>query len=137
MQACHVPTISYFPTSHVVTIHPPDGRLHRMKACHVRTFLRLHVHTESYIPTSYAVAIHPPDDRLYRTKVCHLQTIGYLARISHKVPTAAAQRTMSTAFRSIGLLDILSSMPAVASIARLVSTALCTASLRNPVRKAG
>ena len=60
-----------------------------------------------------------------------------LARISHKVPTAAAQRTMSTAFRSIGLLDILSSMPAVASIARLVSTALCTASLRNPVRKAG
>ena len=59
-----------------------------------------------------------------------------LTRISHKVSTAAAQRTMSTALRFLGLLDVLSSTTAAPSVARLVSTALCTASLRNPVRNA-
>jgi len=44
---------------------------------------------------------------------------------------------MPTALRSLGLLDVLSSTPAVPSVARLVSTPLCTASLQNPVRNAG
>jgi hypothetical protein len=35
-----------------------------------------------------------------------------LARISHQFSTAAADPGMSTALRSVGLLDILSSMPA-------------------------
>jgi hypothetical protein len=39
--------------------------------------------------------------------------------------------------RSVGLLDILSSMPAGASVARLVSMPVCAASLRNLVRNAG
>jgi hypothetical protein len=60
-----------------------------------------------------------------------------LARISHKASTAAAQRAMSTALRSLKLLGVLSSTPAGFSVARLVSTALCTASLQNPVRNAG
>jgi hypothetical protein len=60
-----------------------------------------------------------------------------LARISHKVSTAAAQPDMSTALRSLGLLDVLSSTPAGPSVARLVSTPVCAASLRNPVRNAG
>ena len=60
-----------------------------------------------------------------------------LACISHKISTAAAQRTMSTALHSLRSLDILSSMSAGSSVARLVSTALCTASLRNSVRNAG
>jgi len=48
---------------------------------------------------------------------------------------------MSKALRSVGLLDILSSMPVGPSAARGersgVSTPLCAASLRNPVRNAG
>jgi hypothetical protein len=44
---------------------------------------------------------------------------------------------MSTALRSVGLLDILSSMSAGPSVARLVSTPVCAASLRKPVRNAG
>jgi hypothetical protein len=35
-----------------------------------------------------------------------------LTRISHQLSTAAADPGMSTALRSVGLLDILSSMPA-------------------------
>jgi hypothetical protein len=44
---------------------------------------------------------------------------------------------MSTALRSVGLLDVLSSTSAGRSVARLVSTPVCAASLRNLVRKAG
>ena len=44
---------------------------------------------------------------------------------------------MSTALRSVGLLDVLSSTPAEPSVARLVSMPVCTASLRNLVRNAG
>jgi hypothetical protein len=44
---------------------------------------------------------------------------------------------MSTALRSVGLLDILSSMPAEPSVARLVSMPVCAASLQNLVRNAG
>jgi hypothetical protein len=51
---------------------------------------------------------------------------------------------MSTASRSFGLLDVLSSTPAEPSIAmakrcqmRLVSMPVCASSLRNLVRKAG
>ena len=60
-----------------------------------------------------------------------------LARISHKVSTAAAQPGTSTALRSLGLLDVLSSTPAGPSVARLVSMPVCASSLRNLVRKAG
>jgi hypothetical protein len=45
-----------------------------------------------------------------------------LTRISHQLSTAAADPGMSTALRSVG---------------RLVSMPVCTASLRNLVRKAG
>jgi hypothetical protein len=44
---------------------------------------------------------------------------------------------MSTALRSVGLLDELSSTPAEPLVARLVSTPVCAASLRNLVRNAG
>ena len=51
---------------------------------------------------------------------------------------------MSTALRSVGLLDVLSSTSAGPSVAlaemrqvRLVSTPVCVASLRNLVRNAG
>jgi hypothetical protein len=60
-----------------------------------------------------------------------------LARISHQLSTAAADPGMSTALRSVGLLDILSSMAAGPSGARLVSMPVCAASLRNLVRNAG
>jgi len=58
-----------------------------------------------------------------------------LTRISHQISTAAADPGMSTALRSVGLLDILSSMPAGPSFARLVSMPVCAASLRNLLRK--
>jgi hypothetical protein len=38
-----------------------------------------------------------------------------LTRISHQLSTAAADPGMSTAMRSVGCLDVLSSMPAVPS----------------------
>ena len=67
-----------------------------------------------------------------------------LTRISHKISTAAAQTCMSTALRSVGLLDVLSSTSAGPSVAlaemrqmRLASTPVCAASLRNLVRNAG
>ena len=60
-----------------------------------------------------------------------------LARISHQISTAAADPGMSTALRSVGLLDVLSSTPAAPSVARLVSMPACAASLRNLVRNAG
>ena len=73
------------------------------------------------------------------TEQSHLESdaIAMLARISHGVSTAAADPGMSTALRSVGLLDVLSSTPAGPSVARLVSTPVCAASLRNPVRNAG
>ncbi len=60
-----------------------------------------------------------------------------LARISHQLSTAATDPRMSTALRSVGLLDVLSSTSAGPSVARLVSTPVCAASLRNLVRIAG
>ena len=73
--------------------------------------------------------------------LCMKPSFMHLARISREVSTAAAQKTISTALRLLRLLDILSSMSAGSLIARLVSTALCTAPVasltRNPVRKAG
>ena len=59
-----------------------------------------------------------------------------IARTSHQISTAAADPGMST-LRSVGLLDVLSSTPAGPSAARLVSTTVCAASLRNLVRNAG
>jgi len=44
---------------------------------------------------------------------------------------------MFTALRFLGLLDILSSMPAAPFVACLVSTPVCTASRQNTVRNAG
>jgi hypothetical protein len=62
---------------------------------------------------------------------------GTLARISHRPSAAASDTGLSTALRFLGLLDILSSMPAGPFVARLVSTPVCAASRQNPVRKAG
>ena len=59
------------------------------------------------------------------------------ARIFHGLSTAAADPDMSTGLRSVGFLDLLSSTSAGPSVARLVSTPVCAASLRNPVRNAG
>jgi hypothetical protein len=65
-------------------------------------------------------------------------THACLARIWRQISTVAADPGMSTALRSVGLLDILSSMPAGSSVApaemrqmRLVSMPVCAASLRN------
>jgi hypothetical protein len=67
-----------------------------------------------------------------------------LARISYQLSTAAADPGMSTVLRSVGLLDILSSMPAGPSVTlaikrqmRFVSMPVCTASLQKLVRNAG
>jgi hypothetical protein len=59
------------------------------------------------------------------------------ARIFHGLSTAAADPGMSTALRSVGLLDVLSSTSAGSSVARLVSTPVCAASLQNPLKNAG
>jgi hypothetical protein len=66
-----------------------------------------------------------------------------LTRISHQISTAAADPGMPTALRSVGLLDILLSMPAGPCFAlaglrqmRLVSMPVCAASLRNLGRNA-
>ena len=45
--------------------------------------------------------------------------ISALARISHQFSTAAADPGLSTALRSVGLLDILSCMSAGLSVARI------------------
>jgi len=51
-----------------------------------------------------------------------VSAVPRLARISHGLSTAAADPGMSTALRSVGLLDVLSSTSAGPSVARLVST---------------
>ena len=60
-----------------------------------------------------------------------------LARIIHEASTAEADSGMSTALRSVGLLDVLSSTPAGPSVARLVSMPVCAASLRTFMNNAG
>jgi hypothetical protein len=60
-----------------------------------------------------------------------------LTRNSHKVATAAADLLVLTAFRSVGLLDVLSSTTAMALVARPCQDGISTASLRNLVRNAG
>jgi len=55
----------------------------------------------------------------------------WLARISHQLSTAVPDPGMSTALRSVGLLDVLSSTPAAPSVARLVCTPVCVTSLQN------
>ncbi len=67
---------------------------------------------------------------------------GLLARISHTQSTAAADLAASTALRdpqavAPGLLNVPYSTFAGASVARLVSTAISTPSLRSGVRIAG
>src|SRR5262249_30771062 len=46
-----------------------------------------------------------------------------LPRIYHRLPAATADTLADTALRSVGRLDVLSSTPAAASVARLVSAA--------------
>ena len=82
------------------------------------------------------------DIRLLAAGAPHKSDIGNIPvasdlLISHQLPTAAADPGMSTALRSVGLLDVLSSTSAGPSVARLVSTPVCAASLRNLVRNAG
>src|SRR5659263_508041 len=60
-----------------------------------------------------------------------------LARNSHQGSTTAADTGMSTALRSVGLLDVVSTTPPGPSVARLVSTPVSTTSLRTLVRIAG
>src|SRR5512141_3464355 len=59
-----------------------------------------------------------------------------LAPISHQASTAAADMGMSTALRSVGLLDVVSTTPPGPSVARLVSTPISSTSLRTLVRNA-
>jgi len=84
-------------------------------------------------------------NRPYILKSARESLIGHapLTRISHPISTAEADPGMSTALRSLGLLDVLSSTPAGPSVAlaemrqmRLVSMPVCASSLRNLVRKA-
>jgi hypothetical protein len=60
-----------------------------------------------------------------------------LTRIIHEASTAAADPGMSSALRSFGLLDVLSSTPAGPLVARLVSMPVCAASLRTFMNNAG
>jgi hypothetical protein len=60
-----------------------------------------------------------------------------LAVFSEQLSPAAANPGMSTALRSAGLLDVLSSTPAEPSVAHLGPMPVCAASLRNLVRQAG
>jgi hypothetical protein len=63
-----------------------------------------------------------------------------LARISHQLSTAAADPGMSTALRSVGLLDILSSMlagPSVALAGKLPDAPCIHARLRRLATKSG
>jgi hypothetical protein len=76
------------------------------------------------------ISQNPPDfDRI--------PSRGRPARTSHQLSTAAADPGMSTALRSVRLLDVLLSTPAEPSGARLVSMPVYAASLRNRVRNAG
>jgi hypothetical protein len=69
-----------------------------------------------------AFGIHIAEVYAKAIKVC-------LTRISHQLSTAKAYPGMSTALRSVGLLDVLSSTPAGPSVARLVSMPVCASSL--------
>jgi len=63
-----------------------------------------------------------------------------LARISHQLSTAAADPGMSTALRSVGLLDILSSMhpgPSIALAGKLPDAPCIHARLRHLATKPG
>ena len=66
-----------------------------------------------------------------------LKTHRIPARTIHEASTVAADPGMSTALRSLGLLDVLSSTPAGPSVARLVSMPACAASLRIFMNNAG
>ena len=61
--------------------------------------------------------------------------VAALTRISHKVSTAAAQPGMSTALRSLGLLDVLSSTPAGPWVARWLAKRRIHARLRRLATK--
>ena len=61
-----------------------------------------------------------------------------LARISHQLSAAAAEKAVSTALRSVTVLDVLSSTPARANHrAPCIHSLLPPASLRHLVRNAG
>jgi hypothetical protein len=64
-----------------------------------------------------------------------LRAPGALARISHRLSTAAADPGMSTALRSLGLLDVLSSTPAGPSVARRLAKRRIHARLRRLATK--
>jgi hypothetical protein len=66
-----------------------------------------------------------------------LKRTAVLARIIHEASTAASDPGRSNALRSVGLLDVQSSTPAAPSVARLVSTPVCAASLRTFMNNAG
>ena len=69
--------------------------------------------------------------------VFSIESRAALARIIHEASTAASDPGMSTALRSLGLLDVLSSMAAAPSVARLVSMPVCAASLRTFMNNGG
>jgi len=60
-----------------------------------------------------------------------------LARISHKLPTAAKDKRISTALRLKKVLNVLQVRLRAFSFTRLVSTRFSAASLRYSVRNAG
>ena len=86
------------------------------------------------LPMSFFSKIIKPERQQQNAKL-FLREL--LARISPQLSIAAADPGMSTALRSVGLLDVLSSTPAEPSVARLVSMPVCAASLRNLVRIVG
>jgi hypothetical protein len=60
-----------------------------------------------------------------------------LARISHKLATATANASVLTAFRSVGLLNILHEYACGGFGRRPCQIGAFTVSLRKPMRKAG
>jgi len=65
------------------------------------------------------------------------KAVLWLTRIIHETFTAEAYMGMSTAFRSLGLLDALSSATPGPSVASLVSTPIYTSSLQTFMNNPG
>ena len=70
-----------------------------------------------YNPVRYQGILAPSARRRSRIVPVEPQNGGALTRISHGLSTAAADPGMSTALRSVGLIDVLSSTPAEPSVA--------------------
>jgi hypothetical protein len=90
-------------------------------------YLRSHTRTPFVFDLQY---IRMPDNRKSFTPFAPSAGKGLLdpARIPHRLSAAALDPGMSSALHSVGLLNILPSIPAGSSVTRLISAPVCTAS---------